>query len=299
MTKIQIRLFGTTTVVLPDGGVVTDLCGIKPRQILEMLASTLGTPVSKDRLIEQLWGDHPPRTCNATLESYISMLRRRMGVSRGRRSPLATTSTGYVLDPDHVAVDVDEFRQLVQPTPGTTPDEALARTRAAIALVTGDLLASEPYADWASHERVQFQAECVQACNRAAAHALEAAQPHVAVELARRAIGHDAMSETSWQLLIRALSATGARSEALRAYLELRRTLVEALGTEPGPASRALYLELLAEDRHGSTAPASSVHEVRTLLGLLRDALEGLPDVELSSRDRRVTERAERLVRAA
>jgi DNA-binding SARP family transcriptional activator len=106
---------------------------------------------------------------------------------------------------------------------------------------------------------------------------LETGRGELAVEMARRAIGVDAMSEASWQLLIRGLAATGARAEALRAYLELRTTLVEALGTEPSATSRGLYLELLAEDSAGS-APASSVHEVRTLLGLLRDALDGLPD---------------------
>jgi DNA-binding SARP family transcriptional activator len=298
MGKIQVRLFGTTTVVLSDGSIVTELGGIKPRQILEMLAAAVGTPVSKDRLVEQLWGDNPPRTYNATLESYISMLRRRMGVSRGRRSPLATTSNGYLLDPTQVQVDVDEFRQLVQPTLSGTPDAALARTERAFELVSGEMLASEPYAEWASDERGRFQAEYLHACNRAAEHALALSRPHVAVEMARRAIGADPMSETSWQLLIRGLSATGARSEALRAYLDLRTTLVEALGTEPSAASRDLYLELLAEDRADS-ASAGSVHEVRTLLSLLRDALDGFPEFDLSPRDRRLTEKAERLVRAA
>ena len=296
MDKIRVRLFGATTVVLADGTPVTDLGGIKPRQVLEMLALSVGTPVSKDRLVEQLWDGNPPRTYIATLESYISLLRRRMGVSRGRRSPLATTTNGYLLDPAQVEVDLDEFRRLTQP--GAEAGEALARTQAAVALVTGELLASEPYADWAGHQRTLFAGEYVQACNRAAGHALTLAQPHQGVELARRAIGADAMAETSWQLLIRSLSATGARSEALRAYLDLRRTLVDALGTEPSPTSRALYLDLLAED-DTETTPASSVHEVRTLLGLLRDALEGFPDLDLSLRDRRLTEQAERLVNAA
>jgi DNA-binding SARP family transcriptional activator len=298
MGKIQIKLFGTTTVVLSDGSTVTELGGIKPRQILEMLAASAGTPISKDRLVEQLWGDNPPRTYNATLESYISMLRRRMGGSRGRRSPLATTSTGYLLDSTAVWVDVDEFRQLVQPDASVSPEVALLRTEQALRLVTGELLASEPYAEWAADERGHFQTEYLQACNSAAAHALDISRPHVAVEMARRAVGVDAMSESSWQLLIRGLAATGARSEALRAYLDLRRTLVDALGTEPSPVSRELYLGLLAEDRQAA-APATSVNEVRTLLALLRDALDGFPDVNLSPRDRRVTEQAERLVRAA
>ena len=298
MGKIQIKLFGTTTVVLSDGSTVTELGGIKPRQILEMLASCVGTPVSKDRLVEQLWGDNPPRTYNATLESYISMLRRRMGGSRGRRSPLATTSTGYLLDPTAVQVDVDEFRQLARPDAVVSPEVALARTEQALRLVTGELLASEPYAEWAADERAHFQTDYLQACNAAAVHALDVSRPHVAVEMARRAVGVDAMSESSWQLLIRGLAATGARSEALRAYLDLRRTLVDALGTEPSPVSRQLYLDLLAEDRQAA-APTNSVNEVRTLLALLRDALDGFPEVDLSPRDRRVAERAERLVRAA
>ena len=298
MGKIEVKLFGTTTIVLADGSTVTELGGIKPRQVLEMLASSVGTPISKDRLVEQLWGDHPPRTYNATMESYISMLRRRMGGSRGRRSPLTTTSTGYLLDATQVNVDVDEFRRLVQPVPGVHPELALARIEEALQLANGEVIASEPYAEWAADERRGFQGEYLQACNRAAAYALEIARPHVTVEMARRAVGLDEMSETSWQLLIRGLAATGARSEALRAYLDLRRTLVDGLGTEPGPASRALYLGLLAEDRDAAR-PATTVNEVRTLLALLRDALDGLPEPQLCPRDRRVTERAERLVRAA
>jgi DNA-binding SARP family transcriptional activator len=286
MNKIQVKLFGTTTVLLPDGSAVTDLGGIKPRQVLEILALSVGTPVSKDRLVEHLWGDNPPRTYTATLESYISLLRRRMGVSKGRQSPLATTSNGYVLDPAFVEVDVDTFRQLAQPTLGATPQEVVAATEKAISLVTADLLASEPYADWAAHERTLFQSEYMHACNRAASAALAHARPEVGVEMARRAVACDDMSETSWQLLIRSLAATGARSEALRAYLDLRRTLVDALGTEPSAASRSLYMDLLAEDDAEST-PASSVQEVRTLLALLEDALESFPDVNLSLNDRR------------
>ena len=309
--KIRVRLFGATTVVLPDGSSVSDLGGIKPRQVLEMLALSLGAPVSKDRLVEQLWEGNPPRTYMATLESYISLLRRRMGVGRGRDSALATTSNGYLLDPALVSVDVVEFRALVDQglstgtaaagtsaAAGASAAAGLGELDAAIRMVGGELLASEPYADWAAHERTLFGSQYLQACNRAAGYALQAERPHVGVEMARRAIGADEMSETSWQLLIRALSATGARSEALRAYLDLRRMLVESLGAEPSAASRALYLDLLAQDR-AEAAPATSVHEVRTLLGLLRDALEGFPDLDLSPRDRGLTEKAERLVRAA
>ena len=302
MRKIGIRLFGATTVVLPEGSpegsLVTDFGGIKPRQVLEMLALAVGTPVSKDRLVEQLWGEAAPRTATATLESYVSLLRRRLGVARGRGSALATTSNGYLLDPALVEVDLAVFRGLVRPAAGAAAEVVLADTERAVGLVAGELLAGEPYADWAAQERVVFAGVYVQACNRAAAAALALGRPVVAVELARRAIGCEELSEGSWQLLIRGLSASGARSEALRAYLDLRRTLVEGLGTEPSGASRALYLDLLAEDRAAS-AQASGEHEVRTLLGLLRDALDGFPDLDRSLREQRLSDPTRHLVGAA
>ncbi|HYO41385.1 MAG TPA: BTAD domain-containing putative transcriptional regulator [Nocardioidaceae bacterium] len=280
MGKMRVQLFGSTTVVLGDGRVVTDLGGIKPRQVLEMLALSLGTPVSKERLADQLWNGEPPRSYIGTLESYVSLIRRRLGVARGRTSAISTTSAGYVLDPALVDVDLDQFRRLVQPTARTAPDSLLARTQQANQLVTGELVASEPYADWAVVERTLFQGEYVQACNRAAASALELDLPEQAVEMARRAIRCDQVSETSWQQLIRALAATGARNEALRAYLDFRRILVAELGTEPGAASRDLYLELLQDDGDATGEPASA-SEVTVLLRLLRNALESIPGVDL------------------
>src|SRR3954454_11020536 len=298
MRKIQVKLFGPTTVITADGTALSDLGGIKPRQVLEILALAVGTPVSKDRLVEQLWGDNPPRTYTGTLESYISLLRRKMGIARGRGSALATTSNGYLLDATQVEVDLDQFRRLTRSAPGTRPGDALAATEQALGLITGELLASEPYAEWAGDERAQFATEYLTACNRAADHALHAGDPHTAIPLARAANQPDQISETAWQLLIRGLSATGARSEALRAYLDLRATLIEALGTEPSTTSRALYLDLLAEDRD-QTTPATSINEVKTLLALLRDALDDLPHLDLSVNDRKLTARAERLVAAA
>jgi len=199
MRKIQVKLFGPTTVITADGTALSDLGGIKPRQVLEILALAVGTPVSKDRLVEQLWGDNPPRTYTGTLESYISLLRRKMGIARGRGSALATTSNGYLLDATQVEVDLDQFRRLTRPAPSTRPGDALAGTQQALGLITGELLASEPYAEWAGDERAQFATEYLTACNRAADHALHAGDPHTAITLARAAIETDQISETAWQ----------------------------------------------------------------------------------------------------
>jgi DNA-binding SARP family transcriptional activator len=277
---------------------VTDLGGIKPRQILEMLAIALGSPVSKDRLADQLWNGEPPRSYIATLESYVSLLRRRLGVGRGRTSAIATTSAGYMLDPSLVDVDLDEFRRLVQPTARTTAATALARTEKALALMTGDLLADEPYAYWAIIERTHFQAEQAAACRRAGEHALQIGRPDKAVEMARQAITGDPIAETSWHLLMRSQLESGARNDALRTYAELRKTTINELGSEPGPASLTLYRQILDADREQAHAPATA-NEVRTLLQLLRGALDSSPDLELATENHGLLERATQLVAAA
>jgi SARP family transcriptional regulator, regulator of embCAB operon len=296
MQKVRVTLFGQTTAVLPDEQIVVDFGGARPRQILGILAAALGTPVSKDRLIEQLWDGNPPRTCIETLESYVALLRRRTGLPSGRKSPLATTRNGYVLDGDQVEVDLHTFRRQVRETGHATPSEALRGSEEALHLVTGPLFASEPYSDWAVRERDHFQTEYLRACNEAASHALEASRPGKAVEFARRAIASDAVCETSWELLIRGLAATGARSEALCAYLDLRETLAASLGSEPSPTCQALFADLLAQDGRESDASSTWLHEVRTLLDCLRDAVDGCSDLDLSPHDRRLTQRVRRLL---
>jgi DNA-binding SARP family transcriptional activator len=97
---IDIRLFGPTVISGAGTRLVgSDLGGSKPRQLLEMLALDLGTPIPKDLLAERLWDGRPPASYIATVESYVCSLRRRLGLVGGRRGPLATTHHGYLLDP--------------------------------------------------------------------------------------------------------------------------------------------------------------------------------------------------------
>jgi DNA-binding SARP family transcriptional activator len=72
---------------------------------------------------------------------------------------------------------------------------------------------------------------------------------------------------------MRALWSSGRRAEALRAYADLRAGMLDELGIEPGPASQRLYMTVLRGSASGH-GPTQERHEVRTLLRLLRQALE-------------------------
>lgn len=141
---LHVRLFGTTGVlagarVLGPG----DLGGLKPRRILEVLAVERGRQVSKDRLVDVLWVDWPPRGHLATLESYVSLLRRRLEPDTpASRSVIRTVPRGYLLDPDATRTDLDLFDELVSRAEDNAGAGTWRLLDAASALASADLFAT-------------------------------------------------------------------------------------------------------------------------------------------------------------
>jgi DNA-binding SARP family transcriptional activator len=261
---MEIRLFGSTQVLkgdTPFGN--SELGGTKPRQLLELLAIDPGTPLCKDVLAEQLWEGRPPASFVGTLESYVCMLRSRLGLRREGAAVLATTSRGYLLDPELVQVDLAVVRRLLA---GTFTDVSLA-----LDLAAGGLLSSDPYAAWAVHQREKLEAEICLACTVRARDANARKDHELAVRLATRALELDTISEPACRELMTALRALDAGSSALNAYAALRTNTREVLGVDPGPATLRLYLEIL--DDENTTASLRGA-EADLLLTLLQEVLE-------------------------
>jgi DNA-binding SARP family transcriptional activator len=243
-----VVVFGHTTVRTPDRMLrASDFTGVKPRQILELIALGRGEPVRKAAIAEHIWSGRPPRRWQVTLESYVALLRRAMqpGVP-GRATVLCTTPGGYRLDIDRVAIDLHDFDQLIRQAAHVAPADALLLWERAVELANATLLATEPYAAWAvdarrTHERLLHEAA---ATGAETALALRAAER--AVRLARRATELDPLAERGWQLLIRAELAAGRRAEAAHAFHACRASLRRDLGLEPDVRTRELFADVLS-----------------------------------------------------
>jgi DNA-binding SARP family transcriptional activator len=253
-------MFGETRVI--DGDRIVgprDFGGVKPRQVLEVLALHAGHPVTKETLIDSLWGERAPGSSTATLEAYVSVLRRRIEPNvRPSASLVHTTNGGYLLDPCEVRVDFHEFQQLLsRPTRAVTtpPAERLAM---ALALAVDDLLESEPYAPWAMQARELVHGDIVSACEVASVQAMAIGAWSEAIALARRGLTLDPLAETCGRSLIEALWRDGRRADALRAYEVVRKALADELGTDPDASTQALHLSILrsagTEDDHRATS---------------------------------------------
>ena len=276
---LHLKLFGETTLIDESGRpVAIDLGGAKPRQILEMLALGSG-PLSKDRIADLLWDQEPPKSYLGTLESYVCVLRRGLAHGRGRTSAIRTVMHGYILDTDVVTTDVSQFRSLARSAAqAATPEAALPLFREALALVGGELLASESYAGWAAREREQFSLELAGCAIAAARAALETGAADEAVRMARLALAQDALGEEANRILMRALAASGHRAEALKTYLGLREALQAELGIVPSAATQTLYVELLSTDDGAARGvPSDTDDDLSTLLDLVRHAVGAMP----------------------
>jgi DNA-binding SARP family transcriptional activator len=76
MSRVRlVRVLGPFEVERERGGNVL-LGGPRQRAVLALLLSTRGDVVSADRMVEDLWrGEAPPRA-TASLQAYVSNLRR-------------------------------------------------------------------------------------------------------------------------------------------------------------------------------------------------------------------------------
>jgi len=138
---MYIRLFGSLEIedgfrrLGPD-----DLGGRKPKQLLEILLNERGHVVSKDRIVDLLWPDELPQNAAATLDTYVSVLRRHLEptIVRARDSRyIRRVHPGYLFDASEVEIDVDRFQALIVAGQHARDEGDLERTDRAFATAIG------------------------------------------------------------------------------------------------------------------------------------------------------------------
>jgi DNA-binding SARP family transcriptional activator len=247
---LEFRVLGPFAVV--RDGVPLAIGGRRQRAFLALLVLHGGEVVSRDRLIDTLWGERTPPSAAHVLHVYASQLRSVLDAD-----VLVTRSPGYVLDAADDQIDLRRFERLFD-----AAQVALARGDAARACAFLDdadgLWHGTVLEDLAHEEFVQAEARRLEELRIAAAElraeAAIARGPDGAdmARLQALAVAQPSRERTH-ALLIRALAATGRQAEALDVYGRLRARLDEELGIEPGADLRAAHLAVLRQE---TTAPA-------------------------------------------
>ena len=84
------------------------LGGARPRALLALLCTRLGTVVPSELIVDDLWGEAPPATARHMVAVYVSKLRKCLG-----EDVLVTQSPGYVLLLNPEQLDTARFERLL------------------------------------------------------------------------------------------------------------------------------------------------------------------------------------------
>jgi DNA-binding SARP family transcriptional activator len=265
--KISIQLLGPMAAYL-EHNPVAPTAG-KQRQILALLALNRGQVVTVATLVEELWGDCPPRSYATCLQTYILQLRNRLAAAAPEdfcwRQVLSTRYGGYLLEKDACRTDVDEFGRLM--VAGRAAAERGDHRAAsdqfghALSLWLGPALADVPQGRVLELETASLEEARLGVLERRIQADL-ALNRHADLigELTLLAARHP-MNENFCALLMTALYRCGHAGGALEAYQRLRTVLRDDLGLEPCPRVRRVQQAVLSGD------PALESGQVATLSG--------------------------------
>ena len=244
--RMHVRILGPLEV--EDEKAPVALGGQRQRALLAVLVLARGSVVSSDRLIDGLWEEEAPATARNVVQGHVSQLRKAFG-GNGR---LETRGHGYVLHLEQGELDVDQFEELFADGRRLlTEDDPAAASGAlleALALWRGPALADFAYEPFASAEAARLEDRRL-ACleERIEADLALGRQVDLVPELEGLVRDHPLRERFRGQLML-ALYRAGRQAEALDAYQDARRALVDELGIEPGPALQELERQILNQD---------------------------------------------------
>ena len=230
----------------------------KVRQVLALCLFRANQVVSLDALIEELWGDRPPRTAATIVQTYIYQLRKIFS----RHSDVATASAairtappGYVLCVPTDRLDARQFeaavgrgQALLEQGQARLAEAALSQ---ALAMWNGAVLVNTEHGPLLEREVAHLEERRILALElRLRANMQLGRHREIVAELKSLVAAHPFNEWLHGQLMI-ALYRSGRRGEALAAYQSARKLLDDELGLEPSADLRRIHQELLTADVAG------------------------------------------------
>ena len=245
---MEYRILGPLKVV--DEGELVPLGRLKERLVLAILLLNANQFVSRERLIDDLWGEAPPPTAKKAVNVYVSQLRKVL--ARNGHDPITTADGGYRLVVDDDELDVSRLRQLLdrarERASAGELEAAAELLREALGLWRGPTLAGLLLESRGRDEIAQLdELRLAALMDRIDCDIALGRHEQVLGELSLLVREHPLRERLRAQQML-ALYRADRQAEALDAYAEARRTLVDDLGIEPSEALQRLQQAILRHD---------------------------------------------------
>jgi DNA-binding SARP family transcriptional activator/DNA-binding beta-propeller fold protein YncE len=245
---VEFQILGPLEVV--EDGEPVALGTLKERLVLGVLLLHANEFVSRERLIDDLWGEAPPPTAHKAVNVYLSKLRKSLSVAG--TDPITTGAGGYRLNVEPKRLDASRMQALVASARKCVAkgelESAAEHFREALSLSRGPTLAGLQLESRGRDEvealdelrlaAVMDRIDCDLALGR---------HEQVLGELGVLVREHPLRERLRAQQML-ALYRADRQAEALEAYTEARQTLVDDLGIEPSEALQRLQQAILRHD---------------------------------------------------
>ena len=238
------------------------LAGPKQRAILALLAAHAGEAVSREKIIELLWGSPAPQPADQRLDVHISRLRAALRDGGADPSAIVTVDGGYRLGVAAETLDAVRAQRLIAEGETLLADgavsEAELRFDAALALWRGPALPELADDPDARSQCVRLDALRVDAVERRADARLAQGRHREATAELEQILHAEPLRERARALLMLALYCAGRESDALAVYDDARQVFSDELGITPGEQLRRLHEQILARDAGLLAAPVQA-----------------------------------------
>jgi DNA-binding SARP family transcriptional activator len=261
---MRLRILGPLQIW--DGTEWQNVGAPKWRALVAALLVRPGVGVSVPELIEDVWGDDPPRGAVNQVHGYVARVRRALGDVDGQI--LASRAPGYTLRLRDDDVDAQRFEALTA-RGLTARRQGDAETAADLLAEALDLWRGPALADVPSTLPVRAEADRLEERRLVALEAridadLELGRHADLVAELQAATAEHPLREHLWAHLMLALYRSGRQADALDAYQRLHQLLDREIGVRPDRRVRDLHQRILRDDPTLDLAPTQAAARVRT-----------------------------------
>lgn len=210
--------------------------------------------VTKDRIVETLWGEEdPPRKASREFNRLTFLARAQLRERGGTASYILTKRDVFRLESDAWWVDALAFEHLVSTAERwPNPTAAEAALRRAVEMYRGEFCIDQDWV-WLTEVREHYGLLLTRALTRLGELRAAGGDPTEALWFFDRAIATQPLCEDLWRRAVRIEAEAGNRAAGLARIAQLKELLSAELGVGLDPATEALERKL--RDPRGGPLP--------------------------------------------